>query len=264
MFPFFKTWHILSAANKSAVTSYFPSLDAIFKLDGKIISRSEQSEIFVQKIAGNTYFIKRYFCSKGLASWFGWSRFHLEVKNQQWFSQIGIPAAQIILYGEERLLLKTLRGVLITKGIVNCRELSAIAGNAPDNFRQTYWRNEILYQIADIVAALHRKRFCHNDLHWRNILVEQYVDGKPTVYLIDCPSGKKLIWPLLGYRKCKDLASLDKLAPSYLSRTQRLRFLLRYCGVKSLTQKEKHTIRTVLRHKENRIKRKMKEKSKWL
>ena len=78
--------------------------------------------------------------------------------------------------------------------------------------------------------------------------------------MIDCPSGKKLTWPFLNYRKLKDLANLDKLAPTYLSRTQRLSFYLAYRGINKLTQKDKKVVREVMQHKENRIKRKAKAK----
>ena len=260
MLPLLTKWQVLSSSNKRALKTHFPSLAAVFDLNGKIISKSDQSELFTWQVADKPYFVKRYICSKGLASWIGWSRLRLEVNNQRWFNEIGVPAAQVAVYGEQYFLLKTWRGVLITEGIKDVTELSAICKDAPDQFHNAHWRNQILCQLADIVATLHRHRFCHNDLHWRNILVRQTLSGEPAVYLIDCPRGKKFTWPLLRYRKCKDLASLDKLAPNYLSRTQRLRFFLRYAGVITLTEKDKDMIRTVLLHKKRRIKRKLKQK----
>ena len=261
MFPFFKTWRIFSPWDKTKVVNIFSSMKAVFKLEGRIISKSSQSEIFSQEIEGKTYFVKRYFRSKGLASWLGQSRFRLETKNQQWFNQIGIPAARVVVFGEHAFLLKTLTGVLITEGVSDTRELSELANNAADKFDEKHWREAIILQLAAITSKLHQARFCHNDLHWRNILVQQsHASEAPKIFLIDCPSGKKLIWPLLNYRKLKDLANLDKLAPNYLSRTQRLRFFLLYRNSSKLTNADKKIVREVLQHKQNRLKRKSKSK----
>lgn len=263
MFPFIKTWRVLSPWDKSAnVTSYFSSMEAIFKLDGQIISKSSQGEIFSQEVEGKTYFIKRYFRSKNIGSWLGFSRFQKEVRNQLWFNQQGIPSASVVAFGEYRFLLKTLKGVLITEGVSDTQELSEIAKKIPEKFADKYWRETIILKLAEITSTLHQARFCHNDLHWRNILVQQAsTDSEPTIFLIDCPSGKKLIWPFLNYRKFKDLANLDKLAPTYLSQTQRLRFFLAYRGHRKLTSDDKQMIRTVIQHKQNRIKRKSKAKN---
>ena len=255
----FKKWRVFSPWNKKPVTDCFSSMNAVFKLEGKIISRSTQSEIFAHKIEGKTYFVKRYFRLKGVGNWFGFSRLQIEARNQNWFNEMDIPAARVVAYGEERFFLKTRRGILITEGIENVTELAAIAEQNPDKFQNNNWCDSVISQLANVVAKLHQNRFCHNDLHWRNILIqESEVNGEPKVYLIDCPSGKHLFWPFLSYRKLKDLASLDKLAPNYLTRTQRLRFFLEYRQIAKLSDKDKKMIYDIFAHKTNRLKRKAK------
>jgi len=254
-----KCWRIFPPWNQSSVPTDFVSFDAAYQLDGNIISKSSQSEIFAYQQAGNTFFVKRYFRTKGLASWFGWSRFDLESQNQQWFNQIGLPAARVVAIGKKGFLLKTFKGILVTEGITDSQELVEIAKHSPEQFQNKSWSIAIVIELAKIVATLHQARFCHNDLHWRNILVQQAADQpNPKVFLIDCPSGKKLIWPLLYYRKLKDLANLDKLAPHYLRQTQRLRFFMKYRGISKLTFKDKQMIKAVMQHKLNRLKRKSK------
>jgi tRNA A-37 threonylcarbamoyl transferase component Bud32 len=261
MFPYFKTWRVFSPWNKTAVELCFSSMRAVFQLDGKIISKSSQSEIFSQNIDGKTYFVKRYFRSKNIGSWLGFSRFQNELRNQLWFNQQGIPSARVVAFGEHRMLLKILKGVLITEGVNDTQELAEIAKKTPEKFAEKHWRDAIIAQLADITAQLHHARFCHNDLHWRNILVQQTsTNHEAKIFLIDCPSGKKLTWPFLNYRKLKDLANLDKLAPTYLSRTQRLAFFLAYRDINKLTPKDKIMVREVMQHKENRKKRKAKAK----
>ena len=80
-------------------------------------------------------------------------------------------------------------------------------------------------------------------------------DDKPRVYLIDCPSGKRLFWPILHYRQIKDLAILDKVADRYLSRTQRLKFFLAYRQTNCLSDKDKQLIGEIFIHKARRLKR---------
>lgn len=257
MFSFFKTWTIFPPWDNRDLKSHFSSLNAVFKLEGKIISRSSQSEIFSQQIDGKTYFVKRYFRSKGFASWLGFSRLQVEARNQQWFNKMQIPAAAVVVYGEERCFLKTQRGVLITEGIDDVTDLDVIGQQDPQKFQNATWCDALILRLANVVRTLHQNHFCHNDLHWRNILVQEgRGNSGPKIYLIDCPSGKRLFWPFLHYRKLKDLASLDKFAPSYLSRTQRLRFFLAYRQVSKLAGEDKSMVSEILAHKANRLKRK--------
>jgi len=118
---------------------------------------------------------------------------------------------------------------LITEVIDDTTNLAEIAMNHPEKFQNIQWRDAVIVDLAQVIAKLHQNRFCHNDLHWRNILIQENESSRGhKIYLIDCPSGKHLFWPFLNYRKLKDLASLDKLAPNYLTQTQCLRFFLEY------------------------------------
>lgn len=258
MLPVFRKWLVLSPWNKSdTVMTTFSSMESVFELKGEIISKSSQSEIFSYDINGKEYFVKRYFRSKRFGSWLGFSRFRVETKNQLWFNSIGINAARVVVYGEEYFLGKTIRGILITEGIGDVTDLAVIAKNTPEKFENTMWRNTVISQLANIVAKLHYEWFCHNDLHWRNILIQETAeDSIPKIFLIDCPSGKQLFWPLLHRRQLKDLVSLDKLAPNYLTRTQRLRFFMEYRNISTLSNSDKRMIKELLDYKELRVRRK--------
>ena len=100
-------------------------------------------------------------------------------------------------------------------------------------------------QIAGLARTLHGHGFAHNDLKWRNLLV----DGGPSprVYLIDCPSGTFYRGAVLQYRIVKDLAWLDKPARRLLSRTQRLRFYLDYAGHARVTDDDRKRISKIVR-----------------
>ncbi len=253
-------WSVFPSSDQTDLSTYFPSMNAVFDLQGDIISSSDQSEIFAHHINNKTYFVKRYFASKGFASWFGFSRFRVELKNQLWFNQINMPAAKVVAYGEERLLFKTKRGVLILEGINNVTDLAELAKHKPEKFNDRAWCNALTLQVANILKTLHSHSFCHNDMHWRNVLVQTgKTDGELQAYLIDCPFGRKLFWPFLNYKKLKDLANIDKFAPQYLSRTQRLRFFYEYRQISKLRLKDKVMILDILKHKASRLKRKARE-----
>ena len=95
---------------------------------------------------------------------------------------------------------------------------------------------------------MHDQHFTHNDLKWRNLLV----DAQPLVYFIDCPNGAFWWSFMLRYRITKDLACLDKVAKYHLSRTQRLRFYLQYRRRRHLNESDKKRIRQVVAFFEGR------------
>lgn len=255
------TIHFLNQdANDVALQHQLKSLDTIFDLKAPIISTCDQSEIFFIESNQRRYFIKRYFRTKGLLSWLGYSRFRIEVRNQRWFNRSKLPSARVVAYGEEQLLFKTKRAVLITEGVPNTRDLAHIAEHDARKFKNPHWRESLISQSASIMRFFHQHSFCHNDLHWRNLLVQEPgTDSALQLYLIDCPSGRHLFWPLLHYKKLKDLANIDKYAPEYLSQTQRLRFFMTYRQIKKLGQSDKQMMKDILQHETNRVKRKSTE-----
>src|SRR3546814_12862719 len=88
----------------------------------------------------------------------------------------------------------------------------------------------ICRQLAGYTRTMHENRFTHNDLKWRNLLI----DEQSRLFFIDCPTGDFCRGFWLKYRLTKDLACLDKVAKYHLSATQRLRFYLQYCQLNRL------------------------------
>jgi len=121
--------------------------------------------------------------------------------------------------------------------------LATLARDHDARLRDAAWVRDVSIQLADATRRMHDERFAHNDLKWRNLLVDEA--GK--LFFIDCPSGAFWRGPFLRYRVVKDLACLDKLARVHLSRSQRLRFYLRYAGRARLTAADKRRIRRILR-----------------
>ena len=235
----------------SAAVEAFGSLERVFDLSGTAVARDSESIVFRVAVGAHSYYVKRYHKTKGLRSWFGFARIRKEAENQLLFKQLKIPAAEVVAYGEEHVLSKTIRGALITLALENTADLASIAHQTPGLIQSRRWARQVILQVADITRRLHDYRFCHNDLKWRNILVT-LDEENPQVYLIDCPVGQR--WPafLLPRRIIKDLACLDKVAKYQLTQTQRLFFFKEYMQRKHLTAADKAMIRKIVRYFQGR------------
>ena len=240
-----KTWTVTDAWRNTPAGEAFSSFDKVFALSGTPVSKDKVSLVFRISIEGQGYYVKQYHATTGLRSWLGLSRIRLEARNQLWFSRIGLPAAQVVAYGEEHIFSRTLRGALITASIDDTRDLAWMAKNQPDLFKHRRWVNPVICQVAEITRTLHQHHFCHNDLKWRNLLVSQQPEN-PQVYLIDCPVGQRFFGPFFRSRVIKDLACLDKVGRRALSRTQRLRFYKEYRQCDRLSAEDRAIIKKVL------------------
>jgi tRNA A-37 threonylcarbamoyl transferase component Bud32 len=224
------------------VKEAFSDLDAVFSLQGNIVSADSMGNVARVNIAGKYYFIKRAFCGgRHLRKYFGRSRLRAEKENIEYFTKLGFLTPKVIAFGEEKLFgpFATGRSVLITEQVANAKDLEAISKENPELFNSSTWRKKVLQGIADFLNRIHSQRFIHNDLNWRNILVT--LEEEPKCYFFDAPMGRK--YQLLFRRfAAKDLAYLDKLGHLLLSRTWRLRFYLFYAKTRKLSAKNKKQI----------------------
>ena len=203
----------------------FGSLDAVFALQGERITKDAISEVIRVERAGVRYYVKRYrSAGKGLRRYLARTRVTTECRNLKRFAKWGVPTPQVVAAGLERNKGAFVRGALITRELIDTQELSRFVKQSDPRLQHGKWVREVSLQVAKLTRCLHDHHFTHNDLKWRNLLVDEA--GK--VFLIDCPSGSFWWGPVLSYRIIKDLACLDKVGKQQLSRTQRLRFYLQY------------------------------------
>ena len=235
-------WHIVPEYQGTKVAEQLKDFNAVYNFKGQYI----EGKIFKITLDNKNFYLKKYARFKRvLPRFISFSKVKMEWKNLLWFKKIGIPAAPLVAYGEERKGIVVQRGILITEELSNCFDLVHIADNMPERLKQKKWLSQISHQLAEITRKLHAHHFAHNDLKWRNIMVDIKSDY-PYIYLIDCPAGMKWIRPFLAYRIIKDLACLDKRAKYELSRTQRLAFYKDYAQCKKLNRQHKKQIRKVL------------------
>lgn len=234
-------WNL--APDYQALHGDFGSLDAVFALQGRRLTSDPLSEVILVEREGVRYYIKRYWGGgKGLRRFIGRPRVKAEWQNLKYFSKWGIPTAPIVAYGLERRLGAFVRGALITRELENTLDMAHMAKRKDPRFGDPRWVAAISAQLARATRILHAHSFAHNDLKWRNLLVNERTE----LFLIDCPTGAFWWGPFLGYRIVKDLACLDKVAKYQLSRTQRLRFYLQYRDRTRLGAGDKQQIRRIV------------------
>ena len=235
----------------SALTADFGTLDAVFALQGEHLTRDPLSEVIRVERGGVNYYVKRYVgAGKGLRRYLGRPRVKSEWQNLKRFAKWGIPTADVVAWGLERNGLAYARGALITRELPKTEDLSVLAERNDVRLKDPKWVDAVSRQLAEYTRTMHDHRFTHNDLKWRNLLVDK--GERPTVYWIDCPSGCFWWGVFLQYRIVKDLACLDKVGKYQLTRTQRLRFYLDYARKARLDAADKARIRRILRFFEGR------------
>lgn len=237
------------AADYQMLQADFGSLAKVFALQGERITRDPISELIRVKRQGVYYYVKRYrSAGKGLRRYAARPRIKAEWQNLKRFAKWGIPSAEVIAQGLERKAGAFVRGAMITREIPNSRDLADLAHNDSARLHDRHWVKQVSEQIACATRIMHQYHFTHNDLKWRNILV----DDQTKVYLIDCPTGTFWWGPFLQYRIIKDLACLDKVGKYHLSNTQRLRFYLQYVERARLNAQDKKQIAKIVRFFEGR------------
>jgi tRNA A-37 threonylcarbamoyl transferase component Bud32 len=222
--------------------SVFASLEQVFALEGERITRDSVSEVIRVELQGVRYYLKRYRKPGNLARRFlvkPWIK--AEWQNLKRFRQWGIPTAPVVAWGLERRHGAFVRGAMVTRELPDTSDLASLLKQGDARLHDPQWIRQTGLQVARITRLLHDHHFVHNDLKWRNLLVDP--DGG--VFLIDCPGGAFWWGPMLRYRIVKDLACLDKLAKTCLSRSQRLRFYLQYRGRQKLNAADKKRIRQI-------------------
>lgn len=221
----------------------FGSLALVFALQGERITYDSESELIRIVRDGISYYVKRYRSNgKGLRAYLPRPRIKAEWQNLQQFADWGIPTAKIVARGMERKAGAFVRGAMITREIPATDDLAHLANTQSERLQDPLWLADVSRQIADFTRTMHAHSFVHNDLKWRNILV----DDQSKAYLIDCPTGGFWWGPFLQYRIIKDLACLDKVAKYQLSRSQRLRFYLYYTQQQRLTPVDKKRIKKIV------------------
>lgn len=239
------TWRLALDAS-DAERKAFADAELTFEHRGELINDSKTNFTQRVEVDGRFYYVKRYLRpGKYLRRYFGRSRVSKEWRNASWFSENKIPTPRRIAMGEGNRWFGGYWGVIVSEEAAQTIDLRKVYQDGSELLEDRLWRLGMLQALAEVVGLMHRKRFIHNDLQWRNILVS--ISAPPRIYMIDCPAGRSIY--LLGNRRgvVRDLAFLDKMAGLALSKTDRLRFYLSYQRIDRLRGRDKKEISRILR-----------------
>lgn len=181
-----------------------------------------------------------------------------EFRNYGVFERLGVSCARRVAWGERRDLLGRLRSAfIVTEAVLESVTLPEFLDrHAARSGSGLAWdrRLSVIRQLARMTRRIHAAGFFHNDLFGRNVLVRLLgAGGEPEVYWIDCPRGARDTRPRHQRRlRVKDLAALDLTGAEAATRTERLRFMLEYCGEPRLTPSVKRLMRDVIRYRQSR------------
>lgn len=238
-------WRIAEAYKTGEFAQACCSLDAVFALQGEVVSRDKISDVIKVALEGKNFYVKRYFKprSKKLGKLMR-SRIRAEWENLQFFDSLGIPTPKLAAWGE-RYQGQRFQGALITEELQGTEDLATLNEMGAEQFDRRDWFCHVARQVALYTRLLHEQQFMHVDLKWRNILVGQ--GERPDVFFFDCPSGRRLPALLFRRGRIKDLACLDKIGRKRLRRSQRLAFYKYYAGCDKLAPRDKAIVRKVER-----------------
>lgn len=179
-------------------------------------------------------FYKQYSFNKPSWKFLGrFSKARREFENYAVFQRLNIASAQRIACGEQRDALGRLkRAFIVTRAISDTTTLLEFipkhcADRTSAEIKRT--RKTIIDQLAGMTRQIHEAHFFHNDLFWRNVLVQWKPGEEPRLWWIDCPRGKfSRIGILQRHRRIKDLAALNKSAEEHFSPRERIEFMKIY------------------------------------
>jgi len=182
---------------------------------------------------GQVIYFKRYFYRKPKPQfWMMPSKAAIEVWGYNQLSGIGIETPDAIAYGEQRSYGRLCSAFIVTLEVANTIDMEHFASkqwyDMPEALRSHAYL-EISESILQQLKIAHENNFCHKDLKWRNILIQDTEQGYKTTW-IDCPRAS--IMRLRNKRRILlDIGALARLALSYLSVREQLRWLQRYVEV---------------------------------
>jgi len=225
-----------SELNKAGISDN----DDWLSLTGELVASGGATKCYrLQLDNGETVYFKRYvYRRRHLQFWMLPSKPLLEVSGYQTLKNIGLPAPEVIAYGEKRQYGDLRAAFIITREIPDTQNLEDYARNVwvylPAAQRKQIFQH-IAPQVIDMAKTIHKNHFYHYDLKWRNILIQGAPENSKIVF-IDCPRSRvSYLRPLRGQEM--DLSGLARIAMYYFRRSEQLRLLVQYSGSREQAKK---------------------------
>jgi hypothetical protein len=248
--------------------------DILARVDGRVAAWSRSTDtMHLPGLPGQPgFYLKRYYYPslkkriRGTfrGTFFGLHRGQAEYRALQTMRGLGISAVRPVACGARRVGHFVAACFLITEEVPGARNLTSFAGDVSAG-RELLTRRQRLAMaevLARQVAEMHAAGFSHGQLFWRNIVVRAGLAGTHEFFFLD--AQPQPAWRRLGHNADfwqQELAHLAVSATPFTTRTERLRFLLRYFGAARLSASIKAQAGTIAelsckwqRHEAQRIK----------
>ena len=174
--------------------------------------------------------------------------------NLQRLARDGFDSPEPLAMGETRPGARSERSFLLTRAVAGRPLSELLSGGWPEQAERSpaQVRNRVVRDLAGMVRRFHDSGYFHRDLYLAHLIVSPDPRwGRP--HLIDLERVERRFPPRRRWL-VKDLAALEHSAPSWVTRADRLRFLLRYLGKTRLDDDARRWLSEV-RAKEQRMAR---------
>ncbi len=224
----------------------------LFENVGKILKTEGQNCVAVKNLTiGDRHLkvvVKRHYPGPGLRQFFRSFQRGRALRNFDTALKLlsrGIPAAAPFAALHKRRTLFTEQSIYITEYFENSSNLHTFVseqllkkqGACPERGRgeQFAIKKKLCYQLATILAMLHKNGLWYRDSKATNFIVCKSIEGKCKILLVDV-DGIKPYFPLRGSRQFRSLWQLaaSLLSVSAVNRTDYFRLFSAYCNLTGL------------------------------
>ena len=165
--------------------------EVIFVFEGECLIFDLLFEVIRVELQGMCYYVKCYWgVGKGLRCYFGWPWVKVEWQNFKFFVKWGIFIALIVVYGLECWFGAFVCGALVMCELEYICDMVEMVNQGDVWLCDSRWVAMVSWQLVNYIWMLHDHYFIHNDLKWRNLLVNDKVE----LFFIDCFIGSFWRW----------------------------------------------------------------------
>lgn len=166
-----------------------------------------------------------------------------EWKVGNWLWERGVPVALPLAVGERRRWRILKDSFLISRAIKEAHQLGQyiLTLHPPLAAEARRKKREVITLLAKELRDIHDKGFFHGDLNASHIMVKVGAGKRPAFYFVDFESSK-VGRKVYSRQWVKELARLNESMPSFISRTDKVRFFQVYSERLKLDKKERKKI----------------------
>jgi tRNA A-37 threonylcarbamoyl transferase component Bud32 len=197
---------------------------------------------------GCRFFLKRFDSgtwTEGMLERMRGSRAARSVANASLLCREGFLCPEIYA-ASNRIEAGAVRGsYLLTEALAGAMTFSSFIDRRVDyQRRDPRWRRRILEGVAREVRRLHDSRIASADLQETNLMLEES-EQKLRVYFVDLDGfhrSARLGW----HERARNLVQLDRSVGRFVTRTERLRFLYAYLGLRPDRTRRREIVRGLI------------------